>query len=99
MKKKIKKVDSPKRILKKETSRAEYIVPKNKGKDQEIKQGLKKRYEKAELSKIIEKLRGQLVLLAKEEGLSSNEVVELSQQLDKYIVLFQSRMHEKSVDK
>ncbi|MEJ8546208.1 aspartyl-phosphate phosphatase Spo0E family protein [Brevibacillus borstelensis] len=47
--------------------------------------------------KIIESLRGQLVKLVQEKGFSNGEVVELSQQLDKYIVQYQNRMKRKPI--
>ncbi|MEJ8545620.1 aspartyl-phosphate phosphatase Spo0E family protein [Brevibacillus borstelensis] len=54
------------------------------------------RNNEANLSKIIEALRKQLVELVKEKGLSDSEVVVLSQHLDEYIVQFQVRMSTKS---
>lgn len=47
----------------------------------------------AELSRMIENMRKQLVELVEEKGFANREVVELSQHLDEYIVLFQNKMN------
>ena len=47
----------------------------------------------AELSRMIENMRKQLVELVEQKGFANREVVELSQHLDEYIVLFQNKMN------
>lgn len=47
-----------------------------------------------DLTKIIESLRNQLVALVREQGFSSHAVIELSQHLDKYILVAQNRKKE-----
>lgn len=57
----------------------------------------KNRYNEADVFNKIEELRRQLVELVQEKGFDNVEVIELSQRLDEYIVLFQSRMNAKSI--
>ncbi|WP_414854263.1 Spo0E family sporulation regulatory protein-aspartic acid phosphatase [Brevibacillus sp. IT-7CA2] len=45
-------------------------------------------HNEADLLRIIEETRGQLVELVKNKGFAHIEVVELSQQLDEYIVQY-----------
>ncbi|MEJ8546210.1 aspartyl-phosphate phosphatase Spo0E family protein [Brevibacillus borstelensis] len=54
-------------------------------------------HNESDLLKMIESLRGQLVKLVQEKGFSNGEVVELSQQLDKYIVQYQNRIKRKPI--
>ncbi|MFF0828811.1 aspartyl-phosphate phosphatase Spo0E family protein [Brevibacillus sp. NPDC003440] len=57
----------------------------------------KDQYSEADLAKKIEELRGQLVVLAGEKGFGNEEVIQLSQHLDKYIVQVQNKMNTKTM--
>lgn len=50
------------------------------------------------LQRKIECLRSQLHLLASQKGLAHQSVIELSQELDQYIVLYQQATHRKRVN-
>jgi hypothetical protein len=52
--------------------------------------------DEVKISKIIEDLKKQLLHLVKNKGLQDEAVIELSQKLDKYIVLAQRNMKKYS---